>query len=219
MEPKTTAMHQPGAVEYDPTNSSDTDQETSSSVQEERSSSDLDDKDSSMSLVSTSDVAHLSSEESKAVEYIFAVKSTQYPETSFVTEFATIEKGEVISFRSGEETDESSDQIEDAHPDDDIVSLLKSDCLNRGVSDSNEELSQPCICEEKVIPEEILEVAAIHNLGIDHPAGKSWPEWEAAQESDDILKIVRTWVKEGSSFEFSLLRIEDGVLQRRWKDM
>lgn len=195
MEPKTT--HQPGAVRNDPENSNDTDtdQEISSSVQEDRSFSDLDNKDSSMSLVSTSDVAHSSSDESEAGEYTLVVRSTRYPETSLVIEFAAVENGEEMLPYSGGETDESSDKIKDAHPDDDIVSLLKSDCLNRGVSDSTEVHNEPCIRLKECIPDKIL-VAARHVLRIDYPAGMSWPVWEAVQESDDILK--RTWVKEGS---------------------
>ena len=230
MEPTITERHRAGAVRKDPRNSSDTDPETFSSVQEDRSSSDMDDKDSSMSRVRTSDVAHSSSEKSTAVEYIFAGKSTQFPETSFVKEFATIEYGEDISSRSSEETDKRSDQIEDAHPDEDIVSLLKTDCLDRRISNSTDH----CICEEQFRPEEILDVAAIHNPGTDHPAGESWPEWETAQELEDILKIVKTWVKEGSRGfvqanrappdrdslwrKFSLLQIEEVVLQTRWED-
>eukprot|EP00116_Pleurobrachia_bachei_P000279 sb/3460541/ len=83
---------------------------------------------------------------------------------------------------------------------------------------------------------EHMEVDAIREVaeGTIEPL-MSWREWENAQKEDDLLRVVRTWVNQGrrdvlqanrapSELEslwkqFNLLRVEDGVLQRKWANI
>ena len=232
-EPETATVHDESTAEQDRRSSSDAESETESSAHESRESSDMDDEDRATSLETVSDVTFLSSEDPEFGELICMVQSTQCPEGDF--------EMNSVSIGSAEEEfvgpTRSSDDTGIVQPEECPTDLR--DYLNCDDFELEHELELPssCKCEEALIPDEIPEeriIAAIH-LGTDHPAGKSWKEWEIAQESDDLLKVVRSWVKKGSRDviqanrvpqdlfslwkQFSLLRIEDGVLQRRWKDL
>lgn len=79
---------------------------------------------------------------------------------------------------------------------------------------------------------EVLEVNAITEVPEGGGQLLDWREWETAQKEDDIFLVVRNWVIQGSRDvvqanrtptelmslwkQFNLLRVEDGVLQRRW---
>ena len=91
-----------------------------------------------------------------------------------------------------------------------------------------------CWCTTKsasTVPEG-LEVNAIMDVPDGGGQLLDWREWEAAQKEDDIFLVVRNWVIQGQRDvvqanrtptelmslwkQFNLLRVEDGVLQRRW---